>query len=69
MAGLFSEMFKELERFGVRPNTIISQNVVRVELTADDIAKIAFAGVDERIKKYMSVRIEDNKIVFEVRLL
>ena len=69
MAGLFSEMFKELERFGVRPNTIVNQNVVRVELTADDIAKIAFAGVDERVKKYMSVRIEDNKIVFEVRLL
>jgi len=69
MSGIVSELMKPLSIMGINLQTTMSQNVIRFELSENDLRSMLLHGVDDRVKPFVGIRIENNKIVVEIKIL
>jgi len=69
MSGIVSELMKPLSIMGINLQPTMSQNVIRFELNENDLRSMLLHGVDDRVKPFVGIRIENNKIVVEIKIL
>jgi len=69
MSGIVSELMKPLSIMGINLQPTMSQNVIRFELSENDLRSMLLHGVDDRVKPFVGIRIENNKIVVEIKIL
>lgn len=68
MSGILKDMLKgtPLEGVGIVPK--LMQNCLVIEINEQQFKEIALKGIDERIKKYITIEIHEGKIVMKVKL-
>jgi len=68
MNGLFNILFKELNIAGESVVPKLDNNILRVELTKEELKNIAFRGLKPEIRDVMDLEIADGKVIILVKL-
>ena len=69
MSGILGPFTETLRNMGLTASPRMENNVIKLEITEQELYNALTRGLDPRVKSAISLRIEPGKLVIEVKLI
>jgi len=66
--GLFKTIFGGMNIGGVTLQPQMTQNEIVITLTKDELERMLLSGLDERVRKCITLEIEKDKLTLKIKL-